>query len=93
MLVVINFIIILFAGPRSTPGRVPLPGMMDGLLTPSAGMDTPMRTRGLQHLRQRIEEELVKHPGSCVASDNTSPGLARLRNTPGGLDHKSGGSL
>ncbi|XP_070212914.1 uncharacterized protein [Littorina saxatilis] len=67
----------------STPVRVPLPGMTDGSLLLSTGMETPLRTRGLQHLRQRIEEELGRQPGSGVLVDNTSPGLARLRNTPG----------
>lgn len=51
------------------------------------GVGTPLKTRGLDQLRQRIEEELGKQPQ--LLSANTSPGLARLRNTPGrGLREK-----
>ena len=79
--------VILIADTSLTPGPVTMPGMADGSLTPSSGMDTPLMTRGLQQLRQKIEEELGKQPRSGGATNSISPGLARLRNTPGGLEY------
>jgi hypothetical protein len=45
--------------------------------------DTPLETRGLQQLRQKIEQELGKETSTLEGSQNVSPGLVRLRNTPG----------
>ncbi|KAL8567161.1 hypothetical protein ACOMHN_033063 [Nucella lapillus] len=69
----------------TAPSRVASPGLGE---SGEGHQDTPLKTRGLDHLRQRIEEELGKGTMSDT-TDSASPGLTRLRNTPGrGLKEK-----
>ncbi|XP_076443525.1 uncharacterized protein LOC143282010 isoform X2 [Babylonia areolata] len=74
-----------------SPSRVLMAGLTEASEVPlvEEGLgETPLKTRGLEQLRQKIEEELGKGPPSGGA-DSASPGLTRLRNTPGrGLKEK-----
>ncbi|XP_046357223.2 uncharacterized protein LOC124135745 [Haliotis rufescens] len=55
-------------------------GSVNIMNTPEV-ISTPSQN-GISHLRQRLEDRLEGR-GSVEAEDNTSPGLARLRMTPG----------
>ena len=58
----------------------------DGLVNVTDTPSTPVQN-GIAHLRQRLEDHLGGR-GDVEVEDNTSPGLARLRLTPGKYSHQ-----